>query len=97
MCVHPERDGCVLVPELPTCIRDGRPVLQQLRGERVTHLMRAATVQAGSVQHAVERLSDVGFVEGGAADGRKDPLGLGQTFPLDEAVVPIEIGPLQRH
>ena len=28
------------------------------------HLMRAAAVQFSSVQHAVQRFSDVGFVEG---------------------------------
>ena len=40
----------------------------------MAHLMRAAQVQAGGVEHPVERLADIGFIERAAGDGGEGPL-----------------------
>src|SRR5215471_7228751 len=74
MCVHTERDGRILVPELPTYVRDRRPVLEQQRCKGVTHLVRTAPIEFGGIENPVERLADVRLIERSADHGRKHPI-----------------------
>ena len=52
----------VAVPQLATHVGDRRALLQQQRGERVPHLMRAATVEASGIKDAIEGLSHIRFI-----------------------------------
>ena len=81
MRVHTERDRGVLVSKLSTDARDRRTILQQLRREGVPQLMRAAAMQAGGVQHAVECLPHIRFVEGRTTDRREHPRRAWEPFP----------------
>ena len=75
MRVDTQRDRRVSVAELPAHIRNRRPVLQQQRCEGVPHLVWTAAMETRGVQHAVERLAHVRFVERRAGGGYEYPFG----------------------
>jgi hypothetical protein len=73
MRVHAEGNRRVPVAELPTHVGDRRAVVKEQACERVPHLVRTTTVEAGSIQNPVERLADVRLIERGTSDGGEHP------------------------
>jgi hypothetical protein len=75
--VHAQCDRRVAMAELPTHVRDRLASREEQRRERVAHLMGSTATEARRIKEAIERCADVRFVEGGAGDRRKHPLGTG--------------------
>ena len=67
--VDAQRDRGVLVTKLPGHVRDGRAILQQERRERVPHLVRAAAIQPGGIQHLSEGQRERRDVGSGSENG----------------------------